>query len=441
MPTPPIQRTTFDQAIDLIASERVIWVRAAAVRRANAWSVRLLELTGGDPPRGWAQMSWDYPWAHFAAFECSGDAVSGWLKAKALPLAGHEASLSQTMDPAWERRQSHGYGRYGSLEWPIVEAPLAMVDTSAEPQDHLVSAGDTPSFINLYTAAAQFFYLRAQPSGGSLPHELVYRYQDTRGRIQGVQIRPDEVAVDLEGDTLGEMILELAGDEPGTTVRLVGSEVRSGQTVRFPLRDGLPEGAWLLLRRGEEWIDKRFLGQRWARRPEAGVEYIVEPRARLEAYLADREGPEVEFKLQAPTTDESKSNVVKTVCAFANGQGGSILFGVDDEHGAPGLPRRDIPRVVDQLTRIVDSWLEPRPEVGFESLPIDLPDRVVLEMKVGAGAGLYGCGRPGDPSVPHIRHHALSVRARPGEMEEIVRARSQWPTLSDPLRRWGLGQG
>ena len=98
--------------------------------------------------------------------------------------------------------------------------------------------------------------------------------------------------------------------------------------------------AWLILRHGEEWIDRRFLSQSWTRNPEADVEYLVEPRTKLEAFLANREGPEAEFKRQVPTSDDSKANVMKTVCAFANGPGGSILFGVDDDQGLLGYPGR-----------------------------------------------------------------------------------------------------
>lgn len=92
---------------------------------------------------------------------------------------------------------------------------------------------------------------------------------------------------------------------------------------------------------------------------------MVEPRTRLEAFLADRGGPEVEFKRQVPTSDESKATVIKTVCGFANGQGGSILFGVDDDQGLIGVPAEDVGRLTDQLTQMVDAWVQPGPPIGF----------------------------------------------------------------------------
>jgi predicted HTH transcriptional regulator len=43
-----------------------------------------------------------------------------------------------------------------------------------------------------------------------------------------------------------------------------------------------------------------------------------------------------------PTIDEGKAKAMKTVCAFANGQGGSILYGIDDDDGVVGVPPKAI---------------------------------------------------------------------------------------------------
>lgn len=64
---------------------------------------------------------------------------------------------------------------------------------------------------------------------------------------------------------------------------------------------------------------------------------------------------------------------------------------------------------------------------------------VVLEMRVEPGARLFGSARPGDAPIPYLRRHAISVRARPGEIEEIVRARFPQNQQVDALHPWGLG--
>jgi hypothetical protein len=195
-------------------------------------------------------------------------------------------------------------------------------------------------------------------------------------------------------------------------------------TATFPIQDHLPSGAWILLKSGGDWLDRRFLTQPWTRTTEVGVEVIVEPRTRLEAFVADRETDRVEFKRAVPSDDTGKAKVMKTVCAFANGSGGSLLFGIDDDQQLPGVPAQIVGRLRDQLTQVVGSWIEPRPRIDFEVLPIGEGESVVLELQVSPGRGLYGCARRGDTPVVYVRHLATTVRARPGEIEAIVRSRS-----------------
>ena len=101
----------------------------------------------------------------------------------------------------WERRQSRSPVPYESLDWPATDPTIAHVDVyQGEPQEHLVSADDAPSFINFYTAAACFFWLDRQPVGGSLHQGVMYRHQDSRGRVNGVRILDEEVEVEVEGE-------------------------------------------------------------------------------------------------------------------------------------------------------------------------------------------------------------------------------------------------
>ncbi len=430
--------TTFDEAIDRIAAEPITWLRVAAVRQEDhTWHARLLELTSGAVPPSWEPHEWDYPSVLFAGMTQGGEAIGEWLRTCKIPLGDREISLPQmAISLTWERRQSRSPGPYESLDWPVTETTLSQAAVSqGEPQGHLVSDGDAPSFINFYTAAACFFWLDRQPVGGSLYQGVMYRHQDTRGRLNSVRIADEEIEVEVEGSAIGGMIIELAGDAPGPTQRISNPNSTPAETVRFPLKDGLlPPGAWVLLRRGAEWVDRRFLTVPWTRGVEAGVEVVVEPRTKLEAFLANREGPQVEFKRQAPTDDDGKAKVMKTVCAFANGQGGSILFGIDDDHNLVGVAAQAVDRLKDQLTQTVGSWVDPRPSIDFETMPIDDADRVVLELLVESGTGLYGCARPGEVPTPYVRHYATTVRARPAEIEEIVRSR----TPGSPLAPWAL---
>jgi hypothetical protein len=205
---------------------------------------------------------------------------------------------------------------------------------------------------------------------------------------------------------------------------------RQPQTVGFTLKEGLPSGSWVLVRRGAQWLDRRFLFVPYARGNEAGVEIVVDPGSKLEALVSNQERQQVEFKQQLPKDDESKFKVMKTVCAFANGQGGSLLVGVDDDRNLIGVDERSVDRLRDQLTQMIGSWVEPRAAAAFNILPIVDSDKVVLELWVEPGVALYGCGRPGEVRTPYVRHHGITEKATVGEISAIVQSRTPGASMS-----------
>lgn len=432
------QNTTLEEALQHISAEAKVWVRVAAVRQDDGtWNERLLELTSGAAPPSFEQRCWEYPAALFAAAVVSGAVAAGWLQGGSIALGDERRvvvpGLVANSRPTWQHRQSHEPAPYETLFWPSTDASFSQNDlTSSEPQGHLVSGGDAPSFVNFYTAAACFFWFDRRPSGGAVNQGTKYRHQDTTGRINKIRFGDNSLAVDVEGDNLADMTVELAGEAPGMAASLAGDRL---QTVTFPLDGGLPPGAWVLLRRGCHWVDRRFLTGQWAGAADHGVEYLVDPQTRLEAFLAEREGPQVEFKRQI--SDTNKAKIMKTVCAFANESGGSVLFGIDDDndHDLVGIEAQRVDRMKDQLTQSIDSWVEPPPAIAFQTLPIDAADNVVLELQVRPGSALYGSGRPGETKTVYVRRHAVTVKAKPSEIEAIIRSRST-TTTSIPGFAW-----
>lgn len=308
MSAPTTPTTSVEETLDLIAAEETTWVRGAAIRQDDSsWQVRLLELTSGAPPPNWEAGSWEYTQVVFAAVAETGDTVAGWLRAGEMTPHDIQMALPEVTGPAnWQRRQSFAPAAYERLEWPVTEAPLSSGATAqGEPHGHLVSPRDAPSFIDLPTAAACFFSLGPQ-TGRTLHQGVMYRHQDTRARINKVRIADDGIDVDVEGPAMHGLVVELAGDVPGASKQIWNHNRTRSESMHFPLKEGLPPGAWVLVRARDEWIDRRFLTSSPSLRPEPGVEVAIEPRTRLEAFLADREGPQVEFKRQVPKDDENK---------------------------------------------------------------------------------------------------------------------------------------
>ena len=60
---------------------------------------------------------------------------------------------------------------------------------------------------------------------------------------------------------------------------------------------------------------------------------------------------------------------MKTVAEFANGGGGSILFGVSDDGRISGLSEAEAkPDARDRLTSLVRTWIAPLPRFTVEPL-------------------------------------------------------------------------
>ncbi len=428
MSAPTRTQTPIGDALDHIAVEEVLWVRLAAVRQADGeLDACLLEVVSGAPPPGWEPAIWEYPEVILSAFHQSGSQMADCLREGTIQAEGHTVRLPELQTPVqWERHQSGHVGTYQPLEWPSVEARLLSGGSPQyEPAGHLLSAGDAPSFLNLYTAAANFFWMGKQIAGGAINQAVVYRHQERRARIAHVRIAAnDEVEVGIEGPAVDGMTVELPGDSPGPSTRIWSDPIKPIQVVHFELKDRLPPGSWLVLRKGSEWVDRRFLNVPWSREPQSGVEYVVEAATRLESLVASRERDQLEFKREVPTAMEGKGRLMKTVCAFANGQGGSVLVGVDDDRNIVGIGGNEVGRISDQLTEMVGTWVEPRPRIEFFDLPIDNGSKVVLEMWVHAMPGdVCASGRPGETKLIYVRHHGVTEKASVGEIKTLMAAR------------------
>jgi ATP-dependent DNA helicase RecG len=97
---------------------------------------------------------------------------------------------------------------------------------------------------------------------------------------------------------------------------------------------------------------------------------------------------------------------LKSVSAFANGLGGSLFFGVDDEGIVRGID--DVQHACETISAKIRDYMDPLPEV--EAIPHKIDNHNVLQLKVHAGdyAPYYYVGdgqriafvRIGDESVP-----------------------------------------
>jgi hypothetical protein len=296
----------FESIAERIANRPVIWCRLGATESEGRWQARLLELTAGESPPGWSDTRWEYPRALLFAFKRRGSALARSLSSRAIRIHSHQVMLDRLGDSATGERRQSGWvgGAYEPLGWPIDEWRFtASIATIPQSVAELIS-DSAPTFSSFDEAAASL--LGVGFTGWNITgREFVFREQDLRGRLTGIRVRPAEVQADVDGLALGGAIVELAGYRPGPARRLSKGTPR---TVRFALPRGLPDGAWIVLRKGDELLDYRLLSRPYTQE-QPGVVHMLEPAAELEVLISGGETLTTEFKEELPRDDDASKKL------------------------------------------------------------------------------------------------------------------------------------
>ncbi len=288
--------------------------------------------------------------------------------------------------------------------------------TASPPNEYLVGAGDAPSFPTFGAAYNAFYHDSFVVSGTNNPPlgQLSIRFVDSRARIGRVRIRPTSLDVWVSGRALDGTQLELNGAEYRTTVDLT-----KGGRVSFPLPSDLPSDSWLWLKQGTEWHDFRALSWEGNRTPNVETELPRDPLAELSLLAAQGEGPHLEYKEKLPDSRDEKRNVFKTVVAFANGDGGTLLFGVGDGGELRGVKDK-LAEGRRRLNDLLRDLVDPAPSVR--------PYR-------GASPGWV---QRAGPRSPLGRRRALRAEAR-SQQARVLRPPGRHHLLRPP-RRAGRGR-
>jgi hypothetical protein len=417
----------------LRASEKKVLVRAAL--HSGRRAVRYLDVTVGAPaePPGWEPGIWDYEDVSFIAAPASPRALASALDpydAQVLPLGGLALTLPVLSGQmSWQHKPSRARFDSVALPWPALICELHLpVGPGGQQSPHGFLIGDDcPSFSSYDAAFRAFFYGDfSRPAGGQVPHSFAtVRLVDSRAWLARVRITPASLEVRLGGSAVAGTRVELNSETYQCDARAA-----EASQVTLPLPDGLPRGTWLFLSRDGRWLDYRAIGDYTAAADlaRAGVEVEVpeDPESEIQALLSQGEGLQVEFKRQLPDhSAESKRTVFKTVAAFANGYGGSMVFGVEsDEATVCGLGDIDPVAERDKLAQLARSIVTPAPEATARVYEHDGKTLIVLAVSRGASPpyGITVPGKQGKPVEFYVRRDATTFPARADELRNAVLA-------------------
>ncbi len=146
--------------------------------------------------------------------------------------------------------------------------------------------------------------------------------------------------------------------------------------------------------------------------------------------LIDRgEGKTIEFKYSLKSCS-SKIKWLRDIIAFANGNGGTLIIGVNDENGAVVGIKDDlakhngnIAKFEDEITNEISNAVYPVPEYSFIRAVVEGKNVLVISMEQNDGK-CYAAYQHGDVPVFYIRRGATTRVADHNEVQELVRLKS-----------------
>ncbi len=419
------------------------FARAALTTDGGRWVVRYIEAVVGIRPSAWQRALWVYDGVVFVAEELIGDEVGLALRGEEdypLSFSVYQAALGPVGDQVnWQRRPSHVHYDLSPLPWPTVDYQLyrqGAVDWQ-RPTGFLIG-DDCPSFPTFETGFRAFFYGDFSTVGAQQPPSDLGRVRVVQldAWLQRVRVTPTHLDVQVRGHDFAGTRLELNGATYGAA-KTVG---KTGN-VRVRLPEGLPDDAWLYLSKEKRWLDYRALGPRLGGMDDPGragveVELPSDPEGEIRALLSVGEGPRIEFKRELPNDRvDSKRKVLKTVSAFANGRGGSIVFGMDPDEVTPVGLSGTAAATRDRLTDLIRGIVSPSPVFDFRSHELDGKLLVVLDVEPSATPPC-GLQFQNEPVKFYVRRGASTYPATAEEVRAIAVASIPDQGSHGNLRRW-----
>lgn len=119
---------------------------------------------------------------------------------------------------------------------------------------------------------------------------------------------------------------------------------------------------------------------------------------KIQEILKQPEGKTLEFKKELP---KNRQNLLKTVVAFANGAGGNIYVGVNDDRTVTGIKEEPFD-LEEKLASIIYDSISPIPNVFFQTVAFE--DKVIFIIRILPGANKpYYLKKPGPEDGIFVR--------------------------------------
>lgn len=371
--------------------------------------------------------SYTYETLHFLAGSETGTVISDWLSKGEVTLHDQRYPLPPLQTIAsFERRPSHtSYGLFTIIK-PYTFYRIAF-NNALSPVDRLLTAEEAPFFLTLQEAELSLLYDRESTnilSGyDQLPERGIALYlEQDEAWLENIHFSSSVLKITLDGTNLSGIRLKVTG----TGVEDY-DDYPLGKTISLSAPDGLPDIIKIALLRGNIWLDYFYDDRRsrynaFVPKHTNVVFDYQEPGEEIARLIESGEGKTIEFK-----SEESGDTVkwTKTFVAFANTDGGYILFGVSDESRVVGLSKElakhsgSLEKFRDGLTSTIVNTVTPIPPYEFLP-PAKIDGKDVLAIKVISDDQTHSLLFE-KAHIFCIRRDATTRAANNFEVQELVR--------------------
>ncbi len=421
--------------LTLLAGEPSVLIRVATDRtKTPPTAIHLrIEVPGGRWPK--APIHYPYPEIGFWIGTVTGTEAATWL-ANGASLPGGVAPLPvpyPSSNLSGDRHPSQSRSPWIASPWPFVRIDQRY-SNNYQPQVRFLVGPGLPFFSASEMAIDQLIYGLQNTRAGSMAPGFRIDWQDRTARIGTPSIANDLIKVPVRGEHVTGLQLGLGGEHFSAWRN---RPINRPSTCRFPLRNGIPDPLWIVLSKGSQWLDHRYLRQTptgW-HSDEGEVDFERPDLAtQVRVWAAGWETDTLEFKANV-TTD----SLLEDVVAFANGDGGTILFGVHDQSRLIIGLSGNSDQVVNALVDKIHNKIEPGLDIETETCKVD--GKLVLVATVSPGEyPPYGVRMNATRLTYYIRRGASNYEARPRELNDLV-ARKVTSTVAAQTPGFsGLGQ-
>ena len=132
--------------------------------------------------------------------------------------------------------------------------------------------------------------------------------------------------------------------------------------------------------------------------------------------LSEFMGESTEYEKKEALEEKRPKSWLKSVSAFANGKGGVLIFGVDDQDSIVGL--KDVRTDSEKISEILGARMDPIPQTQMELCSEDGKDVIILRVASGTETPYYYMGEGN--RTAYVRIGNESIPASAADLKRLV---------------------